>query len=147
MKKTLQGKFRPRNPDKYKGDPTNIVYRSSWEKIFCNWCDRNDKIISWQSEEKAVWYTSPVDKKKHRYFPDFIIKYERKDGIMVTEMIEVKPASQVKMPPQNPKRRTKSWVYQVKTWMVNQAKWAAATEYCEDRGWSFRIVTEKELGI
>ena len=147
MNKTLTGKYRPRNPKKYKGNPMMIEYRSSWELKFMRWADLNESIQEWQSEEKAVWYTSPVDKKKHRYFPDFIIKYERKDGIMVTEMIEVKPASQVKMPPQNPKRRTKSWVYQVKTWMVNQAKWAAATEYCEDRGWSFRIITERELGI
>ncbi len=146
MKRTLQGKFRPQNPEKYKGDPSNIVYRSSWEKIFCNWCDRNDKIVSWQSEEKALWYDDPVSKKKRRYFPDFIIQFE-KNGVMVTEMIEVKPMSQVIGPPVNPKRRTQAWMNAVHTYITNQAKWNAAAKVCEDRGWSFRLVTEKELGI
>jgi hypothetical protein len=146
VKRTLQGKFRPQNPEKYKGDPSNIVYRSSWEKIFCNWCDRNDKIVSWQSEEKALWYDDPVSKKKRRYFPDFIIQFE-KNGVMVTEMIEVKPMSQVIGPPVNPKRRTQAWMNAVHTYITNQAKWNAAAKVCEDRGWSFRLVTEKELGI
>ena len=146
MSKTLQGKFKPQNPEKYKGDPTNIVYRSSWEKIFCNWCDRNDKIVSWQSEEKALWYDDPVSKKKRRYFPDFIIQYE-KDGIMMTEMIEVKPQAQVDGPNPNPKRKTQAWVNQVKTYLTNMAKWEAATKVCEDRGWSFRLISEKHLGL
>ncbi len=147
MSRTLQGKFRPRNPDKYKGDPSNIVYRSSWEKIFCNWWDRNDKIVSWQSEEKCLWYDDPVSKKKRRYFPDFIIMYENSKGIMITEMIEVKPKSQVDGPPVNPKRRTQAWMRAVQTYVTNQAKWSAAAKVCEDRGWNFRLVTEKDLGI
>ncbi len=146
MKKTLQGKFRPRNPEKYKGDASNIVYRSSWEKIFMNWADRNSKIVSWQSEEKALWYNDPVTKKKRRYFPDFIIMFER-DGKMITEMIEVKPKAQVDGPNPNPKRRTAAWVNQVKTYLTNMAKWEAAAKVCEDRGWNFRLVTEKDLGI
>lgn len=147
MGRTLQGKYRPSNPEKYKGNPTDIVYRSSWERIFMVWCDRNDSIKKWQSEEKALWYMDPVTKKNRRYFPDFIIEYERKDGIMVTEMIEIKPKSQVEGPPQNPKRRTKAWMTSVQTYLTNMAKWKAAAKVCEDRGWNFRIVTEKELGI
>ena len=46
MSGTLKGKFRPKHPEKYKGDAGNIVYRSSWERIFCNWCDNNDDIIN-----------------------------------------------------------------------------------------------------
>ena len=146
MSRTLQGKFRPRNPEKYKGDPSNIVYRSSWEKIFMNWADRNDKIVSWQSEEKALWYNDPVTKKKRRYFPDFIIMFER-DGKMITEMIEVKPKAQVDGPNPNPKRRTAAWMRSVQTYLTNMAKWEAAAKVCEDRGWNFRLVTEKDLGI
>ena len=142
-----QGKFKPQNPEKYKGDPMNIIFRSSWERIFCNWCDKNSKIISWQSEEKALWYYDPVSKKKRRYFPDFLIKYERSDGVVMTEMIEIKPQKQVEGPPKNPKRRTKAWINAVHTYITNQAKWEAATKICEDRGWNFRLITEKELGI
>jgi len=111
-----------------------------------NWADRNSKIVSWQSEEKALWYNDPVTKKKRRYFPDFIIMFER-DGKMITEMIEVKPKAQVDGPNPNPKRRTAAWVNQVKTYLTNMAKWEAAAKVCEDRGWNFRLVTEKDLGI
>ena len=147
MSKTLKGKFRPKNPDKYKGNAGNIVYRSSWELKFCNYCDLREEVQSWQSEEKCVWYFDPVTKKKRRYFPDFIVHYQRKDGIMVTDMVEIKPASQVKGPPKNPKKKTKAWHNAVMTYVTNQAKWAAAQGYCESRGWNFRIVTEKELGL
>ena len=147
MSKTLQGKFRPKNPDKYKGNAGEIYYRSSWEMKFMHYCDLREDIQSWQSEEKAVWYYDPVTKKKRRYFPDFIVNYKRKDGIMVTEMVEIKPHKQVVGPPKNPKRRTKAWVNAVHTYITNQAKWESATRYCEDRGWNFRIVTEKELGL
>ena len=147
MSKTLKGTFRPKNPEKYKGDYTNILYRSSWERIFMNWCDTNPNIKRWQSEEKAIWYYNPVQKKNCRYFPDFIVEYERKDGITMQEMVEIKPYRQVVGPPENPKRRTKGWVSSVMTYMVNQAKWNAARKYCENKGMNFRIVTEKELGI
>ena len=146
MGRTLQGKFRPENPEKYKGDPSNIIYRSSWERIFMRWCDTKDHIKKWQSEEKCLWYNDPVTKKKRRYFPDFIIQYE-KNGVMMTEMIEVKPQSQVDGPNPNPKRRTQAWMNQVKTYLTNMAKWKAAAKVCEDRGWNFRLVTEKDLGI
>ena len=146
MGKTLQGKFRPRNPDKYKGDPGNIVYRSSWERIFMNWCDQKESIVKWQSEEKALWYYDPVTKKKRRYFPDFIIQIE-KDGKIITEMIEVKPSKQIEGPPTNPKRKTQAWMRSVHTYITNRAKWEAATKVCEDRGWNFRLVSEKHLGL
>ena len=144
---THKGKVKPKNPDKYKGDPTNIIYRSSWERIFMNWCDTRDHIISWQSEERCLWYSDPVTQKKRRYFPDFIIKYKNKDGVVMTEMIEIKPKKQVVGPALNPKRKTKSWLYEVRTYATNQAKWKAAKSICEDRGWNFRIVTEDELGL
>lgn len=147
MGKTLKGKYRPRYPEKYRGNPMEIIYRSSWERTFCKYLDLNESVESWASEEKCVWYYDPVTKKNRRYFPDFIIKYRNKDDNLMTEMIEIKPAKQVKGPPTNPKRRTKSWMNEVKTYVTNQAKWDAARGYCEAKGWSFRIVTEKELGL
>ena len=147
MARTLQGKFRPKNPEKYKGNPGEIYYRSSWEKTFMNWADLNESVHSWQSEEKVVWYYDPVSKKKRRYFPDFIVNYKNKEGVMMTEMVEVKPYKQIIGPPENPKRKTKAWVNSVYTYITNRAKWDAAMKYCEDRGWSFRLVSEKELGL
>jgi len=142
-----QGKFKPKNPQKYGGDPTNIVYRSSYELKFMQYCDLTEDVISYQSEEFFIPYRSPIDNRIHRYFPDFFIKYKDKEGNMRKVIIEVKPKKDLKMPETNPKRRTKSWVYSVKAYAVNQAKWSAAREFCADRGYEFRIFTEDELGI
>jgi hypothetical protein len=141
-----QGIFRPKNPQKYIGDSNNIVYRSSWECRVMNWFDQNDDIISWASEELIVPYKSPIDNRFHRYFPDFIVKVKTRDGTMKTLMIEVKPKKQT-VPPEPRKRVTKQYVTEVTTYGVNQAKWKAAQEYCLDRGWEFKIMTEEHLGL
>jgi len=141
-----QGIFRPKNPKKYIGNSNNIVYRSSWECRVMNWFDQNEDIISWASEELIVPYKSPVDNRFHRYFPDFIVKVKTRDGTMKTLMIEVKPKKQT-IPPEPRKRVTKQYVTEVTTYGVNQAKWKAAQEYCLDRGWEFKIMTEEHLGL
>lgn len=141
-----KGLFKPRNPKKYVGDPTNIVYRSTWECRVMEWLDRNPDIISWASEELTVPYISPVDSRWHRYFPDFLVKVRTKEGKLRTMMIEVKPKKQTK-PPEPQKRKTKQYINEVVTWGVNQAKWKAAEEYCADRGWEFHILTEDHLGL
>ena len=141
-----QGIFRPKNPQKYIGDSNNIVYRSSWECRVMNWFDQNDDIVSWASEELIVPYKSPIDNRFHRYFPDFIVKVKTRDGTMKTLMIEVKPKKQT-VPPEPRKRVTKQYVTEVTTYGVNQAKWKAAHEYCLDRGWEFKIMTEEHLGL
>lgn len=145
MSKTLQGKFRPHYPEKYKGNPGNIEYRSSWELNFMKYLDRNPSVIQWMSEERAIWYSDPVAKKKRRYFPDFIIKYKRSDGIIIEEVVEIKPHRQVTGPNPNPKRRTKGWMNECLTYATNQAKWKAATCWAEDRGMNFRLLTEKDI--
>jgi hypothetical protein len=140
------GLFRPKNPQKYVGDPNNIVYRSSWECRVMDWLDRNKDIISWASEELIVPYISPVDNRVHRYFPDFLVKLRNKEGQLKTLMIEVKPKKQTQ-PPMQQRRITKQYITEVTTWGVNQAKWKAAEEYCLDRGWQFKIMTEEHLGL
>ena len=140
------GLFKPKNPQKYVGDPTNIVYRSSWECKFMSWLDRNPSIISWASEELIIPYKSPVDNRMHRYFPDFVVKVQNKEGKTKTMVLEVKPKKQ-SLPPEPRKRVTKQYINEVMTYGVNQAKWHAANEFCLDRGWEFRVLTEKDLGI
>lgn len=142
--KTYKGKFTPRNPSKYIGDPNNIVYRSSWECRFMDKFDREPWVVSWSSEEIIVPYLSPVDGKWHRYFPDFVIKIKDSNGKLMTWMIEVKPKKQTK-PPEQPKRKSKKFITEVMTWGVNQAKWDYAKNYCADRGWKFQIFTEDQL--
>ena len=140
------GLFRPKNPKKYVGDPNNIVYRSSWECRVMDWLDRNRDIISWASEELIVPYISPIDNRVHRYFPDFLVKVRNKEGQLKTLMIEVKPKKPTQ-PPIQQRRVTKQYITEVTTWGVNQAKWKAAEEYCLDRGWQFKIMTEEHLGL
>jgi hypothetical protein len=140
------GRFIPKNPKKYVGDANNIIYRSSWECKVMSWLDQNDSIISWASEECIVPYVSPVDGRKHRYFPDFIVKVKTKTGTFKTMMLEVKPKKQT-IQPEPRKRVTKQYITEVTTYAVNQAKWKAATEFCLDRGWEFKLVTEDHLGL
>ena len=136
-----QGKYRVSDPRKYKGDPNNVCYRSSWEYKFMKWCESSPSVEEWSSEEFIIPYISPVDGKRHRYFPDFYVKVGKKKYIA-----EVKPYRQTKEP-KTQKRNTKKYINEVMTYAVNQAKFKAATEFCKDHGWEFMVVTEKELKI
>ena len=143
---SYKGKFRPSKPKKYKGDPTNIVYRSLWELKFMRYCDSNTNIVKWSSEEIVIPYRSPIDNRFHRYFPDFYLKYKDNTGKIIEKVVEIKPAKQVQEPKVQ-KRKTKKYVTEVVTYAKNQAKWLAAEEFCKDRKWKFQILTEKELGV
>jgi hypothetical protein len=146
MAESIKSKYRPSFPKKYKGDPNNIICRSSWERKFCHWCDLNENILEWGSEEFFIPYLSPVDNRVHRYYPDFIIKVKESTGKIKTYVIEVKPERQTR-PPVKKSRVTKSFLYEAQTYAVNQAKWKAAQEWCADRLLEFKVITEKELGI
>ena len=143
---SYKGKYYPSYPRKYKGDPTNIIYRSLWERKFMVYCDKNESILEWASEEIAIPYRSPIDNRVHRYFPDFYMKVKERGGKVKRYVIEVKPAKQTK-PPVKPKRQTKGYIREAYEYARNQAKWKMAKEYCADRQWEFKVVTEKELGI
>ena len=145
MRKRYKGRFKIKNPKKYKGNPTNIIYRSLMELRFMKWCDTSEKIFTWNSEEVIIPYISPIDNKRHRYFPDFLIQTEKG-----WTLIEVKPQVQTKPPKKlimenltlKKKRR---YVNAVQTWLVNEAKWKAAEQICKKKGWKFQIMTEKQL--
>jgi hypothetical protein len=142
MAQPHQGKYQPKNPEKYKGNPSNIIYRSSWELRVFNYMDKNPDVVKWASEEVVIPYKSPIDGRWHRYFPDVWMKTKNGD----VYLIEIKPFKET----HEPKRRsrvTKKYLYEVKTWGINSAKWAAAREYCADRNWHFKIITEKELKL
>ena len=139
------GKFVPKNPAKYNGDSTNIIYRSSWELYVMKYLDENPMVTWWASEELFIPYRNPIDKKMHRYFPDFVVKTKKKDGTVMTYVLEVKPESQTKMPKQ--KRKTKRFLQEAATYAINQEKWKAADIFCKEHGWKFLILTENDLGL
>ena len=143
---SYKGRYQPNNPLKYKGNFRNIIYRSLRELKFMKYCDSNQNILEWGSEEVFLPYRSPLDNRIHRYFPDFYIKVKENTGKIKKYIIEVKPKKQcIKPKPQ--KKKTRSYIYEVREYAKNQAKWKAARNYCLDRGLEFKILTEDELGI
>lgn len=146
MRKYHQGKYKIKNRDKYLGDPDNIVYRSSWELKVLQWLDNHPDVISFSSEEIVIPYISPADGRYHRYFPDFFVKIRSKDGTVKSMILEVKPHAQA-IEPVKKTKITKRYINEVVTYGVNQAKWKAAEEYCKDRKWEFKVLTEHDLGI
>jgi hypothetical protein len=148
-----KGRFRPKNPEKYKGDPSKITYRSLWEFKFFRFVDEHPDVLWWQSEEVIVPYRSPIDGKVHRYFPDVVLKKKISDDKYEVIMIEIKPEKQTR-PPDIRKRNStptgrisRRYLNEVKTYGINEAKWEAAKKYCDEKGWRFEIMTEKHLGI
>ncbi len=142
----MKGRFRPKNPTKYKGNPTNIIYRSSYELKAMMKLDSNPNVKCWSSEEFFVPYRSPLDGKIHRYFPDLFV--ENRDGSKF--LFEIKPSYQT-LPPMlvETKRKTltKASIKAQIEWSKNNAKWEAAKTFCEQRGWIWQILTERELNI
>ena len=141
MAKSYQGLYRPTNPKKYVGDVKKVVYRSLLERRFMRYCDLNDNVLFWASEELPIRYFNPIDKKYHRYFPDFVVKTSKQKKYM----IEVKPSRQIGKPKPG-KKKTKTYMKESFEYIKNQAKWQAAKSYCEDNGLEFKIISEKDLG-
>ena len=133
------GTYKVKNPKKYKGDHTLVIYRSLWERHAFRWCDENPKVKWWSSEETIVPYFYEVDKRYHRYFPDLKIHFT--DG--KTILVEIKPEKET-LPPTG-QRRTKQYIAEGLSYIKNMNKWEAANEYAKDRGWQFEIWTEKTL--
>lgn len=120
----FKGKFTPKNPDKYSGNVKQIIYRSSWERLFMSYCDRHPSVISWSSEEVKIPY---IFENKHRtYYPDFLIEMINSNGDTITKLVEIKP-------------------YYQKRWKINRAKWTEAQKACEQNNMEFLVLTEKEL--
>jgi len=142
---SYKGRYKPVNPKKYRGDYSQVIYRSLWERKLMVYCDNNNAVLEWGSEEVIIPYRSPWDGKIHRYFPDFYMKVKQSNGTIKKFIIEVKPKYQTKPPVSNPKRKTKKWYKDVENWGINSAKWKSATEFCKDQNMEFKILTEDHL--
>ena len=88
-----------------------------------------------------------LEVQKTFYAFDFYIKIKQHDGSLKKFVIEVKPKKQCSAPPTQPKRKTKKWFNEVKTWGINEAKWKYATEWCNNNDMEFKILTEDHLNI
>jgi len=137
---SYKGRYKPKNKDKYLGNIEKVIYRSNWERRFMVYCDRNEGITHWGSEEIAIPYRNPVTKRIHNYFPDFFIVTKKGKYI-----IEIKPKAFTKKPKPRA-RKTRAYINETLAYVKNRAKWAAAVRYCEMQGFEFKIFTEDDLG-
>jgi hypothetical protein len=133
-----KGVFVPKYPEKYVGNVHKITWRSSWELRFMSFCDMNQNIWKWGSEEIKIPYLKPTDNKIHNYIPDFWIMYKNSAGEVIKEIVEIKPKKEAVM-------TKKSSMYDKLSIVVNHAKWNAAKAFCEKAGLRFRILTEDDL--
>lgn len=152
----MKGIFRPKNVSKYRGDPSNIVFRSSWEFTCMSRFDNNPNVLEWSSEEVVIPYRTVLDeaaevknrshrKKWHRYFVDFAVKVKDRSGTVHKYLIEVKPLKETVEPKRSDFKSERSFRKAERTWIINKAKWKAAKEWAEDRGMKFKIFTEKNI--
>lgn len=147
--KYKQGLYSIINPTKYIGDIDNIIYRSSWEKRFCQYFDTNINIIKWTSEPSLdIRYWNPIDKKEHTYNVDYYIQIKR-GNLLENWLIEIKPENQydINMRPKEPtgnitQQKIRAYNQKLKTWITNRAKFEAATRYAENRGYRFGAINE-----
>jgi hypothetical protein len=142
----IQGIYKPRNPQKYRGDPTNIVFRSSWERRAFEWADTNGSVLEWASEEIQIPYLCETDNRMHRYFVDLFLKIRDQNGIVKSYLVEIKPFAQT-LPPKYPGKQTARYLQEAETFVKNQSKWKAARKFAQSNGIEFIVITEKELGI
>lgn len=138
---TYKGKYKVKSIAKYKGDPTQVIYRSLWERQLMRWLDDNSNVVWWNSESLIIPYRCATDNRVHRYFVDFQIKFN--DNKIYC--IEVKPANQAVPPEKKKGKRQRRYIEEALTYTKNLSKWNAAKEFCEDRGWIFQVWTEKTL--
>lgn len=134
----IGGKFIPRNPQKYAGNPNNIMFRSTWELSVMKFFDSSTSVIKWASEEVKIPYVSPLDGLVHNYYPDFIVIYTDKAGALQKDLVEVKPASQ-SLAERAKSDRDKAAL------LVNLAKWKFAEQWAKQRGMNFRVITEHSI--
>lgn len=145
MSRTYKGRYPVKNPSKYVGDHTKVTYRSSWELRYARYCDISSKVLEWNSEEYVIPYFLATDGKMHRYYVDFYVKVLEGSGKISKHLIEIKPNKERKPPKHNKNKRR--FLTETLTYIKNQAKWKAATIFAHERGMSFYVLDEFDLGI
>jgi hypothetical protein len=138
MSKFARGKYVVKHPEKYVGTKSP-TYRSSWEWTFMNFCDNNKSVLKWASEAIQIPYRDPLTGRQTVYVPDFFIQYADKKNRIITELIEIKPASQTIL------ERVGKNKYNQAQFVKNQAKWKAANAWCQQQGLKFRVLNEQDI--
>lgn len=138
--------FKPTHPEKYRGDPSKIYARSSWELRVMKLLDTHPSILKWASEEFSIPYTNPLDKTPHKYYPDFYVEFKTTSGLIQKQVWEVKPKREM-IRPEKGKKKKKTYLTEMATYYINQAKWRAAETFCQNNNLTFKLLNEYDLGI
>jgi hypothetical protein len=164
--KTKQGYYKVQHPEKYIGDPNLVIFRSSWEHSFCRWCDASPSVLRWSSEPVRIPYydrVSKLDECKRLgldpnnpknwvvkyYNTDFWIEIDKGESITQKMFIEIKPSNQL-VKPRPPAgnaslKEQRKFNNAAKTYLINEAKWAAMNAWAEKNNSKFYVFTEKTL--
>jgi hypothetical protein len=137
--KYTQGYFVPKNPGKLVGNQRPFA-RSSWELRIMSFLDSHPSVIQWGSECVKIPYKNPLTGQNTIYVPDFLIRYQDKKGLQITELVEVKPKKETFMEAAKSKR-DKAYV------LLNSAKWSAAMIWCSKHGVKFRVLNEDSIFV
>lgn len=144
----INGVYRVRYTKKYNGDYTKVIYRSSWERKFCVYCDTSDNVLSWSSEPFTIPYNCPLTGKKREYLIDFYARIRNERGEINDFLIEIKPKAKLKKPLPPRKQTLKKLQYYnvaMKEFLTNMAKFSAARVHAIKIGYRFIVVTEDIL--
>lgn len=145
-----QGYYRPINPEKYIGDVTKIIYRSSWELQFCKYCDLNSNVLYWSSEPFSIEYENPIDNTLHNYYVDFYIKVKTKNEEIKEYLVEIKPYSKTQRPILENKDKVhyktlRKYTKELEEYIINQAKFKAGLEFAKRKNLNYIVLTDKDL--
>ena len=144
MARYKQGTYKVKNTSKYLGT-SNPRYLSSYELRVFNYLDNSPHVLKWGAEIIIVPYYSPADESNRRYMVDIYAEYRKPSGEVVKEIIEIKPTKDTIQPKKTRGKKQRTYLREVYTYNVNIAKWIAATAYAKARGWTFRLLTEKDI--
>ncbi len=143
--KFRQGYYKPEHPEKYIGNVGEIIFRSSWERKFMIYCDRNPDILNWSSETLYINYINPLNNKENKYYPDFLVKMKTNEEVKMI-LIEIKPSKQVQRPilRSNKSKHIQEYNSMMANYVINISKWKAAKDYSDKNDFVFLLITEKD---
>jgi len=139
-----QGIYQLQHPEKYLGK-SNPRYLSGYEFHMFRYLDHHRDILRWGAEIIVVPYYNPIKARKARYIVDVYVERRARDGKVHKELIEIKPAAQVRKPAKRGRKKQATFAQEELTYAVNRAKWEAANEFAKQRGWVFRVMTENSI--
>jgi len=163
--RTHQGYYVIKNREKYIGDPSLAIYRSSWEYGFMKWCDYSPSVKRWSSEPFKVPYYDRVSKLAEckrmgldpnnprnwtvkNYNLDFWCEIDKGDHIEKW-FVEIKPKDKLRkpVPPSNSSslKEIRRFNILAKEYLLNEAKFAALNEWAQKNNAKFYIFTEESL--